>query len=58
MIEEHEFYLQARENVENKLVKTRPKGYKMVIVVRKDLKMGEGKIAAQVGHGGSIFKKK
>jgi hypothetical protein len=26
--------------------------YKMVIMVRDDLKMGKGKIAAQVGHGG------
>ena len=26
--------------------------YKMVIAVRDDLKMGKGKIAAQVGHGG------
>ena len=29
----------------------KPKRYKMVIVVRTDLKMGKGKIAAQVGHG-------
>lgn len=28
-----------------------PDPYKMVIVVRKDLKMKTGKIAAQVGHG-------
>ena len=26
--------------------------YKMVILVRKDLKMGVGKVAAQVGHAG------
>lgn len=29
----------------------KPKRYKMVIIVRTDLKMGKGKIAAQVGHG-------
>lgn len=29
--------------------------YKMVILVRSDLKMGVGKIAAQVGHGGFII---
>jgi hypothetical protein len=28
--------------------------YKMVIMVRDDLKMGRGKIAAQAGHGGKI----
>ncbi len=29
--------------------------HKMVLVVRTDLKMGSGKIAAQCGHGASLF---
>ena len=33
------------------------KRYKMVIVVREDLKMSRGKIAAQVGHGGLLLLK-
>ena len=28
--------------------------YKMVIVVRRDLKMSVGKVSAQVGHGGKL----
>ena len=42
-------YVSGNENNESSSIH-----YKMVIVVRKDLKMGEGKIAAQVGHGGNI----
>ena len=63
MIEEPLFFTQMKENIQ---FKTLPQNsitnenneatsnFKMVIVVRKDLKMGEGKIAAQVGHGGII----
>jgi hypothetical protein len=59
MVEEPSFYTQMKENLQiknnNKVAESsyaNDKNYKMVIVVRKDLKMGEGKIAAQVGHGG------
>lgn len=63
MIEEPLFYMQMKENtrmklnsnvISNKISNDQNENYKMVIVVRKDLKMGEGKIAAQVGHGGII----
>jgi hypothetical protein len=64
MIEDPLFYAQMKENIFMKSntnvsgVKARKneqhENYKMVIVVRKDLKMGEGKIAAQVGHGGIL----
>ena len=60
MIEEPLFYAQMKENIKcrnnycigNENNESSRINYKMVVVVRKDLKMGEGKIAAQVGHGG------
>jgi hypothetical protein len=59
MIEEPSFYEQMKDNlgVDNSSKKGiidsfKQENYKMVIVVREDLKMGKGKIAAQVGHGG------
>ncbi len=53
MIEEPHFYSQMKDNIELKTIKN--ENYKMVIVVRNDLNMGKGKIAAQVGHGGEII---
>jgi len=59
MVEEPLFFTQMKENLQMKMntkieesSNFNDKNYKMVVVVRKDLKMGEGKIAAQVGHGG------
>jgi hypothetical protein len=59
MVEEPLFFTQMKENLQMKMNTildessiSNDKIYKMVVVVRKDLKMGEGKIAAQVGHGG------
>jgi PTH2 family peptidyl-tRNA hydrolase len=62
MIEEPNFYLQMKDNLSmdnnkssEKLIDSfKEEQYKMVIAVRDDLKMGRGKIAAQVGHGGNI----
>jgi hypothetical protein len=55
MIEDPSFYLQMKDNLDNKQYEeTKSEPYKMVIVVREDIKMGKGKIAAQVGHGGNI----
>ena len=53
MIEDKTFFEENKLN----LCKTEEKGgsnYKMVIMVREDLKMGKGKIAAQVGHAGIL----
>jgi hypothetical protein len=64
MIEDPTFYLQMKENAEMKSISNKNdniynnsnpsdnEGYKMVIMVRTDLNMKTGKIAAQVGHGG------
>lgn len=53
------YYMKMKDDIE--LKKDQNKGdedystnYKMVIMVRDDLKMGRGKIAAQVGHAGII----
>jgi PTH2 family peptidyl-tRNA hydrolase len=65
MIENPTFYIQMKENIDlgnSKSTQTttsqsnqsnqsnQSDQYKMVIAVREDLKMGRGKIAAQVGH--------
>jgi hypothetical protein len=42
-----------KENKKRKRVK--PDFYRMVVVVRTDLGMKKGKIAAQVGHAGKLF---
>jgi hypothetical protein len=49
MMEDNTFYQENKSS----FCKTE-ENYKMVIIVREDLKMGKGKIAAQVGHGGNI----
>ncbi len=54
MIEEPNFFTQMKLNIEFKESNKNEENYKMVIVVREDLDMGKGKIAAQVGHGGNF----
>ena len=49
MMEDNTFYQENKLNF-----CSTEENYKMVIMVREDLKMGNGKIAAQVGHGGNI----
>lgn len=56
MLENEEFYIQMKENYllsidKKSYFESNPNKYKMTIVVRKDLNMSVGKIAAQVGHG-------
>ena len=61
MLEDNDFYLQMKQSVNNvsststQLIPASSMPYqldqyKMVIIVREDLNMSKGKIAAQVGH--------
>jgi hypothetical protein len=56
MIEDPIFFKETKATSQmsqkNLCVDDMSSNYKMVVIVRNDLKMGTGKIAAQVGHGG------
>ena len=58
MIEDPSFFRETKAtcqiNQGSSCLEENYSNYKMVIIVRDDLKMGRGKIAAQVGHGGKI----
>ena len=63
MIEDPNFYesLKTQSYVNCNKIQEKEEGYKMVLIyvikvilVRKDLNMGVGKIAAQVGHAGKM----
>lgn len=55
MIEDPNFNLQLSYSDKEPIFSSfSAEGSKMVIAVREDLKMGKGKIAAQVGHAGIV----